>query len=109
MKLGATITSERGKPVTKTGNDYITVQIKNEREEIVCTLHIEDGGKNDEWKDGCTIVTANYERNRTMVRKIPWDNLKANESLKRDRTCLRCGDKLQHGDDLICGYHHMEE
>ena len=31
MKLGATITSERGKPVTKTGNQNITFRLLDEK------------------------------------------------------------------------------
>lgn len=31
MKLGATITSERGKPVTKTGNRYININLTDDR------------------------------------------------------------------------------
>lgn len=86
MKLGATITSERGKAVTKTGNDYITVQITNSANEIVCTLHINDGGTDKEWNNGCTVVTANYERYRTIVRRIPWENIKNNGNLKHGNT-----------------------
>jgi len=40
MRLGATITSERGKPVTKTGNEYIQIQINDEKGIIYGSIHI---------------------------------------------------------------------
>lgn len=35
MKLHLTATSERGKPVTKSGNEYIKIEIKNEKREVI--------------------------------------------------------------------------
>lgn len=43
MKLGAIITSERGKPVTKTGNEYLSISIKDERQESIAELHVQNG------------------------------------------------------------------
>jgi hypothetical protein len=39
MKLFLTSTSERGKPVTKSGNDYIEIKIMNENREIIFHQH----------------------------------------------------------------------
>ncbi len=39
MKLGATITSERGKFVTKTGNEYLNINLNNEKGNIVYRVH----------------------------------------------------------------------
>lgn len=44
MKLGATITSERGKAVTKTGNEYLHIDIKNEYGDIVAKVAYTDSG-----------------------------------------------------------------
>ncbi len=40
MKLGATITSERGKAITKTGNDFIEVCLNGEKGEILALFKI---------------------------------------------------------------------
>lgn len=40
MKLGATITSERGRPVTKTGNEYMTIAISDDNREVIAILHV---------------------------------------------------------------------
>ncbi len=42
MKLGATITSERGKPVTKTGNERLEISINDENKEILSLYIIPD-------------------------------------------------------------------
>jgi len=44
MKLGATITSERGKPVTKTGNDYLKIDITDEKGEMITNIILERHG-----------------------------------------------------------------
>lgn len=43
MKLYASLTSERGKPVSKSGNDYIHIDVHNEQREIMLTIRIESG------------------------------------------------------------------
>ncbi len=40
MKLYLTATSERGKPVTKSGNDYIKIEIYNKNQEVCAILCI---------------------------------------------------------------------
>ena len=46
MKLGATIQSERGKPVTKTGNEYLNIEVLNEKKYPVIQLHAKPFGEN---------------------------------------------------------------
>ena len=41
MKLHAKITSERGKPVTKSGNEYLEVLVNNEQRENVYMFTVE--------------------------------------------------------------------
>jgi hypothetical protein len=44
MKLGATITSERGKPVTKTGNEFINVAFNYEKKQrLLVTIQYKNG------------------------------------------------------------------
>lgn len=94
MKLYATVTSERA---TKgQGGKELTIQIKNEREEIICTLSVEDGGSNHEWPDGCTVITAHYERYRAIVRNIPWDNLKKGNKQKGEPSIQSTARKNWH-------------
>ena len=38
MKLFTTITSERGKPVTKSGNEYVEVKILNENRDTIAII-----------------------------------------------------------------------
>jgi len=40
MKLFLTASSERGKPVTKSGNEYIKCEIIDEQQNELITLHI---------------------------------------------------------------------
>lgn len=40
MKLGATITSERGKPITKTGNENLEIKISGENKETLLEIRI---------------------------------------------------------------------
>ena len=40
MKLHATITSERGKPVTKSGNEQIFCEILDGNRDILLTVHV---------------------------------------------------------------------
>lgn len=56
MKLGATITSERGKTVMKTANDFLNIQITNSKGLIVYILRVREDkiqlnlkGKDSEW------------------------------------------------------------
>jgi hypothetical protein len=44
MKLGATITSERGKAITKTGNDYLEINITDEKCEMITSIILERHG-----------------------------------------------------------------
>ena len=37
MKLHLTATSERGKPITKSGNDWLKIEVVNEDREIIFT------------------------------------------------------------------------
>lgn len=48
MKLGATITSERGKAVTKTGNERLEIKI-NVQNTVIGTLYIEENAMYDDW------------------------------------------------------------
>lgn len=43
MKLFLTATSERGKPVTKSGNDYINMEIIDENREKIADITIQKG------------------------------------------------------------------
>ena len=44
MLLHTTITSERGKPVTKSGNEYINVSILNDKREEIFNLTLKHTG-----------------------------------------------------------------
>lgn len=75
MKLGATVTSERGKAISKTGNEYLSISIKNEKQETIANITIEDSN-----------IRIDYERALiNNIKRIPWDNLKSNENLKHDK------------------------
>ena len=41
MKLFTTITSERGKPVTKSGNEFINMEIQDENREVIYNFKIQ--------------------------------------------------------------------
>jgi hypothetical protein len=43
MKLFTTITSERGKPVTKSGNNYLTIILQDEMQDKVAEITILPG------------------------------------------------------------------
>lgn len=44
MRLGATITSERGKPVTKTGNEYVSVTVNDEKGVAIVKMIVDTHG-----------------------------------------------------------------
>lgn len=44
MKLFATIQSERGKPVTKSGNEHINISILNEERKEIINLNVNEQG-----------------------------------------------------------------
>jgi len=41
MKLHATISSERGKAANKSGNEYLEIEVKGERQEIIFEFRIQ--------------------------------------------------------------------
>lgn len=84
MRLGATITSERGKPVTKTGNEYLEIIITNERGEQELRLDI----TRDE--DGFIADVLDYSTGEVV-------RVKENGSPKHGKTCAVCG---QASDDI---------
>ena len=43
MRLFTTITSERGKPVTKSGNEYIDIEVQNEHRTKIASIRITEG------------------------------------------------------------------
>ncbi len=45
MKLHLTATSERGKPITKSGNDYLELEVKGENKQNILELNITDTGE----------------------------------------------------------------
>ncbi len=81
MKLYATVTSERASKGQ--GGKELDIQIKNEAGEAICSINVADGGVDNEWPNGCTVITAHHEINRTIVRRIPWDNLKKTKGEKQ--------------------------
>lgn len=40
MRLGATITSERGKAITKTGNEYININVVNDKGHLLAYIQV---------------------------------------------------------------------
>jgi hypothetical protein len=58
MKLHATITSERGKPVSKSGNDRLEISVVNENRKQVALITILPSGSVilDECKEGEIII-----------------------------------------------------
>lgn len=46
MNLFCKIESERGKPVTKSGNDYIDIEVLNENREVVLDITLQPYGEN---------------------------------------------------------------
>lgn len=60
MKLYATINSDNGKEVTKSGNEFIHIVVNDENRENIIGLHIERD-VNDDGRD--TIELVNYKDN----------------------------------------------
>ena len=46
MRLHLTATSERGKPVTKSGNSVIDIEVLNENREVVLDITLQPHGEN---------------------------------------------------------------
>lgn len=44
MKLHLTATSERGKPVTKSGNEYLRIEIRNDKRELTALITLDEYG-----------------------------------------------------------------
>jgi hypothetical protein len=62
MKLFLTATSERGKPITKSGNDWLKFEVVNENREIVFSKVIYPA----------KVVLKGYlEKRRELVEKCP--------------------------------------
>lgn len=40
MKLHLTATSERGKAITKSGNEYIELELKDENRQVIATIKV---------------------------------------------------------------------
>lgn len=68
MKLYAAITSERGKPVDKSGNEYINVSIKDENRETISELVLQRS------TDGLGDII--YYRTWFADRLYPWNEKK---------------------------------
>jgi hypothetical protein len=56
MKLFTTITSERGKPVTKSGNEHITIDLQDEKRDKIASIVITN----------CKIVVSHYLEKTTV-------------------------------------------
>lgn len=80
MKLGATITSERGKPVTKTGNEYINISITDDNNEVIGEVVLQRS------TDGLGDII--YQRTWFREGIYTW-NEKKNGSLKHGIKCSR--------------------
>lgn len=76
MKLGATITSERGKAVTKTGNDFLSINIYDDKKICHGTIIIYP-----------SLTMDIYYRGH----KININKDKYNGNLKHGTTCRYCG------------------
>lgn len=95
MKLGCTVTSERGKAVTKTGNDFIEVSITDKFENKVLTIRI----ANTVGELPLSSITINGNQNilDALSAKI---QRKTNENLKHGK-CNHDWDN--YGKCTICG------
>lgn len=86
MKLGATITSERGKPVTKTGNEYLEIKINNGSiHGVYATLTIDAGDGEIELKNSKGVIV--YSENAVTFSESK-GNLKHGKS--EGITCPLC-------------------
>lgn len=121
MKLGATITSERGKAVIKTGNEYIVVNVKDENDRAIAELRVyatSDGSNHVRlWVEGIDSIDHTIAKRRDNLcncgmnpgfheRQYNCKDEKTNESLRRDK-CPYCtenyvGSTLPNG---MCSYH----
>jgi hypothetical protein len=88
MKLGATISSERGKPVTKTGNDYLEIVVKGEDGTLIARLTIKPAYHNKSelhYYDN-TMQSDGFTSN---------PSIKKNGNLKHDKcTCIPDSTKM---------------
>jgi hypothetical protein len=64
MRLGATITSERGKAVTKTGNEFIEVNITDSEGDIIATIGI----RPKRWEFDKPLVQIGYNMHLSEIK-----------------------------------------
>lgn len=85
MKLGATITSERGKAVTKTGNDRIEMHVMDENRRTIAYITV--------LPSGTVIIDDIDTKEEVIIRE------KENGGLKHDK-CPECNSDMD--DELSC-------
>lgn len=93
MKLGATITSERGKTVSKTGNERLDIQLTGENQKSIGVLALRI--INDH------IYTAILFRDGEGVNLFSIDmdteEIKTSENLRHDKKNDYCNECMSHG------------
>ena len=101
MKLFTTITSERGKPVTKSGNENLHIEIKGENRQVIATMTFRLE-KTDDGKGQSVIaqfLPSGKRASETEVWEIFLDKPKTARECKHgvriDETCLICSPELK--------------
>lgn len=84
MNLGAIITSERGKAITKTGNEYINVTIYDEEQTKMLDIHIST-------HKGVVIYESSQNYFNIAIEK------KSSGNLKHGKKNDWCNDCMSHG------------
>lgn len=90
MKLHTTISSERGKPVTKSGNEYLKIEIVNEKRQRIGLITCDIDGlilKNE-------ITGQEYETlfNQKTTRECKHHYNYIGNTDEYDHKCVKCGE-----------------
>ncbi len=93
MKLGATITSERGKPVTKTGNEYLEIDIKDDNHQVIAEMRVYI--KNDSVGEYPDIIIKWADHVYINGQHGLDAEITTNGSLKHGKYKIRCNNCMQ--------------
>lgn len=99
MKLGATITSERGKAVTKTGNEFIEVILNDEQNNTIgrLTMRYQPLNGSLQTHDNIEILFSGSKNGNYQVLKDIPVLKKNNGNLKHGKEtmeCEQCGEQI---------------